>query len=465
MELKVLVVDDEPAVRNALSVLLEVHGISHVTAASPDEAIEIVRGGSVGVVLQDMNFGPEKTSGEQGIRLFERIREIDGEIPVLLMTAWASLETAVNLIKKGANDYLAKPWEDEKLIASLNNLLRLRRLQIENEQLRRQRHEVRDVLAERFDLCGLVYESDEMHQVIGLATQVAKSDAPVLVTGPSGAGKEKLAEIVQANSRRRDKSFLRVNVGALPGELMEAELFGAEAGAYTGATVRRIGHFESANGGTLFLDEIDALPLAGQVKLLRVVQSGEFQRLGSSESRRADVRLISSTNADLTQAVAAGTFREDLYYRLNVIELRVPALRHRPEDILPLARHFLAGASEGQAPEIDADAEIVLLHHEWKGNVRELENRIQRALLTGEGGTITRAALDLEGAATPLDGSGPPRGQLPRASNDPERIKIERALIEADGVVARAAGLLGLSRQALYRKMEKLGIVMERRPR
>ena len=463
--LKVLIVDDEPAVRHALGVLFDLHGLEHVSAGSPQEALAAVESGGIGVVLQDMNFGPDKTSGEQGIRLFHRIRAADPHVPVLLMTAWAALETAVRLIKEGADDYLSKPWDDDKLVVAVNNLLRLRRLQLENDELLRQRRRARDELAAKHDLCGLVYDSDAMHRVVTLALHVAASEAPVLITGPSGAGKEKLAEIVQANSRRRSGPFVRVNVGALPHELLEAELFGAEAGAYTGATARRAGRFEAADGGTLFLDEIDALPLAGQVKLLRVVQSGEFQRLGSSRTLHADVRMISATNVDLARAVAEGRFREDLYYRLNVIELAVPPLADRPEDIVPLARHFLAQtvSPASPAPVLSAEAEAALLNHEWKGQVRELENRMRRAALTCGAGAVLPVHLDLVPGADAARGG--PTDASERSADDPERARIERALVESEGIVAHAADRLGLSRQALYRKMERLGIVLERRPR
>jgi len=464
--LSVLIVDDEPSVVHALGVLFDIHQITTVTAANPDEAMQRIEEGDVGVVLQDMNFGVDKTSGEQGVRLFHRIRDIEPDLPVVLMTAWASLETAVQLIKVGANDYLAKPWDDDKLIVSVRNLLQMRRLQLENRRLQEKNRAAREELARRYDLCDVVYESDEMQRIVSLAVNVAASDAPVLVTGPSGAGKEKLAEIVQANSRRRDKPFLRVNVGALPEELMESELFGAEAGAYTGSKGLRVGHFESADRGTLFLDEIDALSLSGQVKLLRVVQSGEFQRLGSSKTRQADVRLVSATNSDLRQAIADGRFREDLYYRLNVIELAVPPLERRPQDILPLAQHFLSMTAlrdHAAGPRFDVEAEAALLCHDWAGNVRELQNRIQRASLTAVGPEISVRDLDLV----------PTSHQTPRSTPDlpatgpeaAERRRVEQALVEAEGVVSKAADYLGLSRQALYRKMERLGIVLERRPR
>jgi len=459
--LKILIVDDEPSVRHALGVLFDLHDLPHVGAGSPEEALAVIESGDVGVVLQDMNFGPDKTSGEQGIRLFHRIRAVDPRVPVLLMTAWASLETAVSLIKEGADDYLSKPWDDDKLVVTVNNLMRLRRLQLENDELLRRRRQAREQLEARYDLCGLVYDSEALHRVITLALHVAESEAPVMITGPSGAGKEKLAEIVQANSRRRGGPFVRVNVGALPHELLEAELFGAEPGAYTGATARRVGRFEAADRGTLFLDEIDALSLAGQVKLLRVVQSGEFQRLGSSRTLHADVRIISATNVDLGEAVAGGRFREDLYYRLNVIELAVPPLDERPEDVLPLARHFLGAAlPPGTSARLGPEAEAVLLNHEWRGQVRELQNRVRRAALTCGGGEILPSHMGLapDGATSREPDPGATGG-------DPERARIERALVESDGVVAHAADRLGLSRQALYRRMERLGIVLERRPR
>jgi DNA-binding NtrC family response regulator len=462
--LKVLIVDDEPAVAHALGVLFDLHDIPHLSAASPNEATERLEDEDVAVVIQDMNFGVDKTSGEDGIRLFHRIRAADPEMPVLLITAWASLETAVQLVKEGASDYLAKPWDDEKLVVTVNNLMKMRQLQLENRRLHQKGRAAREALAATHDLCGLIYESDAMHRLVALAVNVGASSAPVLVTGPSGAGKEKVAEIVQANSARRSAPFVRVNVGALPEELMEAELFGAEAGAYTGAKGLRVGRFEAADRGTLFLDEIDALSLAGQVKLLRVVQSGEYQRLGSSATRRADVRIISASNANLEDAVGAGRFREDLYYRLNVIELAVPPLEQRPEDVLPLARHFLAeAAQEGgtEAPELSAEAAEALVSHRWPGNVRELQNRMQRAMLTAAGDVIGLPHLDLEASSRQAaHTTAPSPGPL-----DAERRRLEQALVDADGVVARAAEKLGLSRQALYRKMDRLGVVLERRPR
>jgi DNA-binding NtrC family response regulator len=471
-KLEVLVVEDQPAVVTALQVLFEIRGMPCAVARSPAEALrrldaDAAEGAQqIGVVVQDMNFSPEATSGEEGIALFREIKRRDPGLPVLLITAWTSLETAVQLVKEGASDYLAKPWDDEKLLASVRNLLRLRELQLENARLRGRARRSWEDLAERHDLAGAVWASEKMHAVVTLALQVARGDVPVLITGPSGAGKEKLAEIVQANSRRKDKPFVRVNAGALPDELLESELFGAEAGAYTGAARRRIGRFEAADGGTLFLDEIGNLSPSGQAKLLRVLQSGQFERLGSSETRRVDVRLICATNADLRREIAAGRFREDLFYRLNVIELAVPPLADRPEDVIPLAERFLrdlSPAPTGAVWRLDPQARERLVRYAWPGNVRELENTLRRAALVAAGDVIRSEDLGLGVGRFP-DISLVPSEETGEASLA-ERVKIERALAEANGNVSKAAESLGLSRQALYRKMEKHGLAVERRLR
>jgi DNA-binding NtrC family response regulator len=481
--LKVLIVDDQPAVRAALETLFEVHGLPVVAVSAPDEALHLIATEDIGAVVQDMNFTQEQTSGDEGARLFRAIRDLDPDMPVLLMTAFSSLERAVELIKGGAADYMAKPWDDEKLVRTVQNLVNLRGLRQENIRLRAHGNRARRTLAERHDLRDVIYASPQMHDVVRLAVSIARSDAPVLITGPNGSGKEKLAEIIQANSRRADKPFVKVNAGALPENLFEAELFGAEAGAYTGASKLRLGRFEAAHGGTLFLDEIGTLPMVAQAKLLRVLQTGEFERLGSSATRKADVRLVSATNLDLPKAIAAGQFREDLFFRINVIELYIPPLADRPEDVLPLAEHFVTrhATKEGKAGmRLGDDATAALLNHEWPGNVRELQNRIQRAVLVETGDVITSADL---GLAPNAAGHDTRRIEVPRRLGTPhesaavgarppapeggdgERAAIEEALIRAGGVVAKAAAEMGMSRQALYRHMERLDIVLERRPR
>ena len=387
-----------------------------------------------------MNFGRDTTSGEEGVQLFHAIGAPHPHVPVILLMAWTNLETAIELVRCGAADYLPKPWDDVRLVTTVRNLLALGRATAENAARAAERPAVREALDARFDLRGAVYESEAMHELFAIATQVAHADVPVLITGLNGAGKEVLAEVVQANSAVRGGPFVRVNAGALPAELVESELFGAEAGAYTGAGKLRLGRFESADGGTLFLDEIGNLPLAGQAKLLRVLESREFERLGSSVTRRVKVRLIAASNADLKAGIRAGTFREDLYYRLKVIELRVPALASRKSDILPLARRFRASGFEFRA-----DAERALLAHTWPGNVRELRNVVQRACLLSQDKLLGAASLGLETTGPTIEG-------------EPEPTEIRAARARAGGVVARAARELGLSRQALYRRLEQLGM-------
>lgn len=440
----VLIVDDNSAVCTALDLLFSLHGLKAFVAESPEEALKLIDEHSIDLVVQDMNFHRDTTSGEEGVELFRAIRAREPDMPIILLTAWTSVETAVTLMKEGAADYLGKPWDDRKLLTTIHNLLKLGSATRENQQLKSARRVVRQKVAGAFDLCGMVYESDAMHETVSLATRVARADVPVLITGPNGAGKEKIAEIIQANSPLSEGPFIRVNVGALPAELMSAELFGAEPGAYTGASNKaREGRFEAADGGTLFLDELGTLSLEGQVKLLRVLQTGQFERLGSTKTRQVKVRVISATNADLRAAIRAGTFREDLYYRLNVIELNVPPLASRRDDVLPTARAFLDGAHS-----FSPEAERALMAHHWPGNVRELQNSVRRACLLAAGEAIQPADLGLQrGAALPE-----------AAANEPDRDSIQRALDGAQGVIAIAARELGLSRQALYRRMEKFGL-------
>jgi DNA-binding NtrC family response regulator len=442
----VLIIDDQPAVLEALSLLLSLHDIRPLGAATPDEGLALLSREQVDVVIADMNFSADTTSGEEGVALFHAIRERHPDLPVILLTGWSHLETAVQLVKAGAADYMSKPWDDAKLLATVENLLELSenaRVAAHTRMTRRRR---RDALEHNYDLRGIVFASDEMLQVLELACRVARAEVPVLVTGPNGAGKERIAEIVHANSAVRDKPLVTVNCGALPGELIEAELFGAEAGAFTGATRAREGRFEAADGGTLFLDEIGNLPPAGQMKLLRVLESGEFERLGSTRTRKVKVRVISATNADIGAMIRDGKFREDLYYRLNTIEVTLPPLAERSEDVLPLAEHFLDDDAV-----LSDDARDALFAYSWPGNVRELKNAIDRAKLLGGRDEITVEHLGLPVVAPTVS----------RSLDDPPREAVEEALKRAGGVISRAARTLGLSRQALYRRMQRYGIPTE----
>jgi DNA-binding NtrC family response regulator len=438
----ILVIDDNPAVVTALEVLFSLHSLRTVRAGSPEEGLALLQREPVDLVIQDMNFSADTTSGEEGEALFKAIRAAYPDLPVILLTAWTHLESAVDLVKAGAADYLAKPWDDRKLLSAVGNLLELgqasRALAQRASQDRRQRR----ALEADNRLCGTIWADPATERVLALACQVARADVPVLVTGPNGSGKEKIAEILQANSLVKDGPFVTLNCGALPSELIEAELFGAEAGAYTGAGKAREGKFEAADGGTLFLDEIGNLPPAGQMKLLRVLETGRFARLGSNRERQVKVRVVSATNADLPAMIREGRFREDLYYRLNVIEIRVPALADRPRDILPLANHFLAPGKR-----LSDEAASALLQHGWPGHVRELKNVMQRACLLSASGEISVADLGLTAA---------PPATVPEPEID--RAAIEQALARSGGIIAQAAAELGLSRQALYRRMERLGI-------
>ncbi|HEY1099273.1 MAG TPA: sigma-54 dependent transcriptional regulator, partial [Myxococcota bacterium] len=315
-------------------------------------------------------------------------------------------------------------------------------------------------LQSRFDLGGLVYRSPAMHRAVALAAQVARSEAPVLITGENGVGKEVIADLIQRNSTVRAGPYVRVNAGALPSELLEAELFGAEAGAYTGAQKSREGRFEAADGGTLFLDEVGNLSAHGQAALLRVLQTGEFERLGSTRTRKVKVRLLSATNTDLLGAIARGQFREDLYYRLNVIEVRLPSLRRRPEDIVPLAEHFLRSYSGGRDLALQDKAQKALVAHQWPGNVRELSNRTQRAAIVCKDDVVTVTDLGLEDLFTTPPASN---ADEPVSDDGDEGKRLERVLARHNGVVAHAAAELGLSRQALYRRLRRHGLELERR--
>jgi DNA-binding NtrC family response regulator len=439
---KILVIDDNEAVCTALMTLFQLQGYQVFMAQQPGVAKSILQQQSIDLILQDMNFAQGEMSGVQGKELFYQLRSEHPAIPVVLLTAWTHLDMVVELVKAGATDYIAKPWDDQRLLTTVANTLKIKQLTEQNLKAERKQQERLGLFAGK-DLYGLVFASTAMEQLLQMALQLAPSNAAVLITGENGSGKEGIAQVLHANSSRKQQPLIKVNMGALPADLMEAELFGAEAGAYSGATKTRIGRFEAADGGTLFLDEIGNLSLSGQMKLLRVLQTGEFERLGSSQTRKVDVRIISATNADLSHAINAGHFRQDLYYRINVVQLHLPSLKDRVDDIVPLARHFLAGQKS-----LSKAAEQALQSYSWPGNVRELQNLCQRALL------LTLAdEIDAGDLALPQEQSA-----VKKTLDDLDKQQIEQALQQAQGVVARAAKQLGISRQALYRRMEFYGI-------
>lgn len=452
----ILVIDDNPAVADALAMLFSLHDIDTLVAATTEDGLATLEREHVDLVVQDMNFRADTTSGEEGIALFHALRARQADLPVILLTAWTHLESALDLVRAGAADYLAKPWDDRKLMATVNTLLELAdtRRELSTRQQGERQRQAR--LASEFDLRDIVFADPATEAALRLACQVARSPLPVLITGPNGAGKEKFADVIHANSSVRDGPFVAVNCGALPHELIEAELFGAEAGAYTGANKPREGNFEAADGGTLFLDEIGTLPLAGQVKLLRVLETGRFQRLGSTREREVRVRVLSATNADLGAMIAAGQFREDLFWRLAGVKVHVPALSERPGDILPLARHLLPAGKR-----LGPSAERALLAHGWPGNVRELRHCLQRAALLASGDEVEAADLGLAGEGTVDHLARTAGGHMLPERAEPDRAEIEAALERSGGVLAQAASELGLSRQALYRRLDRLGIKRE----
>jgi DNA-binding NtrC family response regulator len=443
MQANILIIDDNQDIAHALQVLFTLNNMQCALAFSPDQGLDLLRQDHFDLVIQDMNFTADTTSGEEGMKLFNDIRNINPDIPIILITAWTHLETAVELVKSGAADYLAKPWDDDKLLVTVNNLLEINELQAEQRKRAARKKTQQIQLEQDYDLCGIQFRSDAMLQLLQMATQVASSDVPILITGPNGAGKEKIAEVVQANSSCKAGPFVKVNLGALSQDLLEAELFGAEAGSYTGANKTRIGRFERANGGTLFLDEIGNLSMHGQAKLLRVLETGEFERIGGNQSLKVAVRIISATNTDIPQAIIDGSFREDLYYRLNVINLKLAPLNQRKDDIFPLVDTLLVGQFQ-----IAEQSQQMLLAHHWPGNVRELLNTIKRATLLCKDNIITPQDLGIDLIV----------GKAKTSTEDVTEHDITDAIKSSGGVISDAAKLLGLSRSAFYRRMKKFNI-------
>jgi DNA-binding NtrC family response regulator len=460
----VLIIDDNPGVGEALALALSLRDIRPLVALGPGQGLALLEREQVDLVIQDMNFSDDTTSGEEGVALFRAIRARHVDVPVVLLTAWTRLESAVELVKAGAADYLAKPWDDARLLATVENLLELAEAGAEVRRVHGERRARKDALAARYELGDLVFEADATLRMLELACQVARADVPVLVTGPNGSGKERVAAIVHANSAVARGPFVAVNCGALPADLIEAELFGAESGAYTGANKAREGRFDAADGGTLFLDEIGNLPPGGQMKLLRVLDTGTFQRLGSNQTRHVKVRVLSATNADLKAMVREGTFREDLFYRLKGVVLRTPALSERPADVPLLASRFLRRVAPRTG--FTAGALAWLASREWPGNVRELKAVVESAgaLILPDQHEVDADLLRLASGDTSDDASpatghvDPSAGPLDAALNELELRLVRDAMTAAGGNQSEAARRLGVSRVGLIKKLTRLGL-------
>jgi DNA-binding NtrC family response regulator len=446
----VLVADDQADVLEALRLLLKPEGYAVDTVETPAAVMGAVSQRDYDVVLIDLNYARDTTSGEEGLGLLERLRDFDTTLPVVVMTAFASIELVVEAMRRGARDFVPKPWENARLLAILRTQSELGRALRQSRRLTEQNRLLSEAEAPAF-----ISESATMRPVLDMIKRIGPSDAAVLITGESGVGKGTIARALHAASQRADRSLLTVNAGGLSEGVFESELLGHVRGAFTDAKSDRPGRFELADGGTLFLDEIANVPLNLQPKLLRVLETGEFERVGSSRTRKVDVRVISATNADLGQEVVAGRFRQDLLFRLNTIEIHVPPLRERTEDLEPLARHFVAqharryrkAAGTLAAPTLEA-----LRRHSWPGNVRELDHAIERAVLMTRGDEIVPADLVLR----PEAGG---RERLEDLSlEEVERVLIKKALEKHEGNVSRAAEVLGLSRSALYRRLQRFGL-------
>jgi DNA-binding NtrC family response regulator len=453
---RILVADDQVDVLEALRLLLKRDGYMVLTAQSPAGVLATLEAEDVDVLLMDLNYARDTTSGREGLDLLARVRQLDAALPVLVMTAWGSVEGAVEAMRAGARDYVQKPWDNTRLLTLLRTQLELRRALLRSRRLEEENTHLR----KGGERPSFLAESRPMQAVRRLVERVAPSGANVLITGEHGTGKEVVARWLHTASGRPDSPFVAVNSGGLSEGVFESELFGHVKGAFTDAKADRIGCFELADGGILFLDEIGNMPLTQQAKLLRVLQTGELHPVGSSKVRRVSVRVVSATNVDLSKAVADGRFREDLLYRLNTVEVQLPPLRDRREDIAPLATHFLAeqGRRYGRTGmRLSPGALEALMAYGWPGNVRELEHTVERALLMASGDEVTPEDLLLRRVSR--EGSS----RLEEMTlEEVERYLIDRALTRHEGNVSEAAKALGLSRSALYRRMQYYGIKGER---
>ena len=444
---KVLIADDQPDVLKALRLLMKPEGYQIETASSPAGIIEAISHHDFDAVLMDLNYVRGHTSGEEGLDLLSRIQQIDNTLAVIVMTAWSSVELAVEAMRRGARDFVPKPWKNERLLAILRTQVELSRALRSRRQLEEENLLLRDETRQT-----LIGKSRAIQPVLGAIARVGPSEANVLITGENGSGKGVVAQALHAASGRKAKPLVTVNTGSIPETVFESELFGHVAGAFTDARSDRLGRFKLADGGTLLLDEIATIPTNLQAKLLRVLENGQFEPVGSSKTYRVDVRILSATNADLDQEIALGRFRQDLLYRLNTVEIRVPPLRDRKEDILLLATHFLHRhviRHRKHLTGFDSGAARALLDYPWPGNVRELDHTVQRAVLMAQAETIRESDLALEPKY-----EGYPRLEE-MSLEEMERWLIKKTISRFSGDISKTAKALGLSRSALYRRLEK----------
>src|SRR5713101_3310288 len=447
---RVLIADDQPDVLEALRLLLKGEGYQMESAGSPAAILEAIDGDEFDALLMDLNYARDTTSGQEGLDLLSQIRAHDPTLPVVVMTAWGSVELAVEAMRRGARDFVQKPWENARLLTILRTqtelaraLRRQQRLEAENRSLR---PDVRPLL---------IADAPSMKPVLELISRVGPSEANVLITGENGTGKGTVAQAIHSVSGRSGKGLVTVNAGGLSEGVFESELFGHVKGAFTDAKTDRVGRFELADGGTLFLDEIANVPLNLQPKLLRVVETGDFERVGSSKTRHVNVRIVSATNAALNEEVASGRFRQDLLFRLNTIEIQLPPLRERREDIPGLAIQFLRQHAQRYRKNIggfEQPALQALLDHPWPGNIRELDHAVERGVLMAQSSTIRLGELGLR-----IHSDSTSRME-DMSLEEVEGFLIKKAMARFDGNVSQAAKALGLSRSALYRRLQRYGL-------
>ena len=453
---RILIADDQTDVLAALRLLLKSNRFDIETASSPAGVMEAIDSKELDVVLMDLNYARDTTSGDEGLDLVTRIQAVDPTLPVVVMTAWGSVNLAVEAMRRGARDFIQKPWDNARLLAIVRTQVELANALRRGQRLEAENLTLRDG-TEGAKQPKIVAESAAMKSVLKIVERIGPADANVLITGENGVGKGVIAQALHRTSNRSANPLVSLNAGALAEGVFESELFGHVRGAFTDARADRVGRFELADGGTLFLDEIANVPLTLQPKLLRVLETGEFERVGSSKTRKVDVRVLSATNADLHVEVAEGRFRQDLLFRLNTVEIHIPPLRERRDDIAPLAEYFLRQHSERYrrgSMTLTPQALDALRAHSWPGNVRELDHVVERALLMSSSNVVTAFDLALQSKPDARLSSRLEEMSLEEA----ERILITKALARFEGNANRAAEALGLSRSALYRRLQKYGL-------